>query len=32
LWVDSAKREDTRRRRLAEVVASLRKGEKPGLK
>jgi uncharacterized protein YdeI (YjbR/CyaY-like superfamily) len=32
LWVDSAKREETRQRRLAEVVSRLRKGEKPGLK
>jgi uncharacterized protein YdeI (YjbR/CyaY-like superfamily) len=32
LWVDSAKREETRHRRLAEVVARLRNGEKPGLK
>jgi len=32
LWVDSARREDTRHRRLAEVVARLHKGEKPGLK
>lgn len=31
-WIDSAKREETRRRRLREAVARLAKGEKLGLK
>lgn len=31
-WVDSAKREETRQRRLAEAIATLRAGRKLGLK
>jgi uncharacterized protein YdeI (YjbR/CyaY-like superfamily) len=31
-WIDAAKREETRDRRLREAVARLRKGEKLGLK
>jgi len=32
LWIDSAKREETKQRRLSEAVARLAKGEKLGLK
>jgi len=31
-WVDSAKKEDTRKRRLAEMLATLRAGRKLGMK
>jgi uncharacterized protein YdeI (YjbR/CyaY-like superfamily) len=31
-WIDAAKREDTKERRLREAVARLAKGEKLGLK
>jgi uncharacterized protein YdeI (YjbR/CyaY-like superfamily) len=31
-WVDSAKRHETRQRRLREAIARLAKGEKLGLK
>ena len=32
LWVDSAKREETRRKRLAEAIALLQSGQKLGMK
>jgi uncharacterized protein YdeI (YjbR/CyaY-like superfamily) len=31
-WIDAAKREETRERRLGEAVSQLAKGEKLGLK
>jgi uncharacterized protein YdeI (YjbR/CyaY-like superfamily) len=31
-WVDSAKKEETRQRRLAEMLSDLRAGRKPGMK
>ena len=31
-WIDSAKKEETRQRRLAEALDRVKRGEKPGMK